>query len=407
MRKFHVRTVVAIVVAMLAVTPALSPSDTADAAPSERWVTSWYAAPHGSPIETPISRGGISLRQIAELTTGGSAVRLRLSNQYGTAPLTVGRTTVANRAGHSGSSTLDPATIQSVTFAGQETVTIPAGREVRSDPIQLTVASDSDLVVSSYFPTPSSIVSMHRVGTTSTWTTGGDKAGTGSGVTWGPVATRDHYVLTGVEVRSTAESTAVFLGDSITDGNESGVHANARYTDRVFDRLAADCLYAKAGIANAGISGNTLLGPDGVLQRFDRDVLQQPNVTRTVVLIGINDILWTGATSAQLIAGYRELIRMAHARSVDVYLSPITPLRGISVDPAREQTRAEVNAWIRSAGGFELLVDFDAILRNPADPGFVRPAFTNDNLHPNAAGNDQMAAIVPLWAIGTRTGPCA
>jgi lysophospholipase L1-like esterase len=415
MRTSPIRAVALAVVALLAVVPGPWSHDApARATASERWVTSWYAAPHASPAPTPqspnpipMTTGNRSMRQIAELTAGGSAVRLRLSNQFGSAPLTIGRTTVANRPGHGGSPSLDAATIRNVTFGGQVAVTIPVGAEIRSDPVELPVGADSDLVVTSSFPNPTATVSMHRVGANSTWAAVGDQTASGANGGWVALLSRDRLVLTGIEVRSTAEATAVFIGDSITDGNSRGLDANMRYPDRLFDRLVADCRFATVGLPNAGIAGDRLLAPGGLLDRLDRDVLQQPNVTRTLVHIGINDILTDNASAAALIAGYRELIRRAHAAGVDVYLSPITPLWSHHPSAAAEQTRTAVNAWIRSSTEFELVVDFDAALRDPVDPRLFNPVYTNDDLHPDDAGNGRMAEFIPLWAIGTKTGPCA
>jgi hypothetical protein len=128
-------------------------------------------------------------------------------------------------------------------------------------------------------------------------------------------------------------------------------------------------------------------------------VLGQPGVSSVVVLIGINDLLWDGASSAQIIAGYRELIARAHAASVTIIGSPITPLRAMNQSPAVEQRREEVNAWVRTSGEFDLVVDFDAVLRDDSDPRFVEPVLTYDGLHPNAGGNGDMAIVVPLAAI--------
>jgi lysophospholipase L1-like esterase len=59
--------------------------------------------------------------------------------------------------------------------------------------------------------------------------------------------------------------------------------------------------------------------------------------------------------------------------------------------------RRAVNRWIRSAGVFDGVFDFDATMRDPYDPSRLRPAYdSGDNLHPGATGSGAMADAVPL-----------
>ena len=66
---------------------------------------------------------------------GGRELRVRLSNLYGAAPVTFDAVDVAVRA--SGASAV-PGTDRTVRFRSRRAVTIPAGREVVSDPVRLT-----------------------------------------------------------------------------------------------------------------------------------------------------------------------------------------------------------------------------------------------------------------------------
>ena len=65
--------------------------------------------------------------------------------------------------------------------------------------------------------------------------------------------------------------------------------------------------------------------------------------------------------------------------------------------PTDDERRAAVNAWIRGGGEYDAVIDFDAAVRDPADPLRLNPAYdSGDGLHPNDAGMAAMAAAVPL-----------
>ena len=130
---------------------------------------------------------------------------------------------------------------------------------------------------------------------------------------------------------------------------------------------------------NEGISSNRmvtdgeplLLGPSGV-QRFQQDVLDVPGVRGVLVLEGINDLGIPPATTtpAQLIADYEQVIAMAHAAGIKIWLGTIMPASNAVIDgtllaPHSEQYREEVNTWIRTQHLADGVVDFDAALPRP------------------------------------------
>jgi hypothetical protein len=142
-------------------------------------------------------------------------------------------------------------------------------------------------------------------------------------------------------------------------------------------------------VADEGIGGNRLLtasrccGASGQA-RFARDALDQPGVRDVIVLEGINDIGLsvgpqhsdTGLTPARIIAGYRDLIAQAHARGVRIFGATLLPYQGAGYySPAGEAIREAVNAWIRTSGAFDGVIDFDAAMRDPAAPPMT-PATT-------------------------------
>lgn len=373
------------------------------------WVGSWAAAMTPAGDAETISGQGFTdttLRQMAHLSVGGDGVRIRISNDYGTTPLVVGSATVAP-----GTATgeVDADRLRPVTFDGERSVTIPVGAEWVSDPVQLRVADDSDLVVSMYLPGPTGPATVHGLGTATSYRADGDVTSSAADVFEELDTSR--YFLEGVDITSRALGSVVFFGDSITDGYASSVDANLRYPDQVADRLLRRPDPRQCGVLNAGISGNRVLtdaGTAGVsaLARFEDDVLGQTAVRSVVLLEGINDIGRTAGELApeELIAVYRQFIKRAHDHGIRVIGATITPYEGAGYyTEAGEADRQAVNFWIRTSGEFDGVVDFDAVVRDPQNPGQIKPQFDpGDHLHPNDAGYAAMAAAIDLKEICSR-----
>jgi lysophospholipase L1-like esterase len=200
----------------------------------------------------------------------------------------------------------------------------------------------------------------------------------------------------------------VAFGDSLT---ESSAEARPPWPEVLGRRLTAAPRTATVSVVNAGISGNRLLrdgaGPSG-LARFDRDALKRPGVRWVVVLEGINDLGFSGSfepgeppvTATELVAGYRQLITRARAAGVKLYLGTLLPFEGATggyFTPGKEEVRAAVNAWMRSSGEHDGVVDFDAATRDPARPTRLRPVYdSGDHLHLSGAGQRAMGEAVDL-----------
>lgn len=373
------------------------------------WVGSWHAAMTTAAPDGPSAEGftDTTLRQVAHLSVGGDSVRIRISNAYGTDPLTVAAATVAPRSDEAaGTPMVDPDALTEVTFGGQDSVTIPAGADWVSDPVDVSVADNSDLVVSMYLPGPTGPATTHRAGYATSFAAPGD-ATADPGTAFDELDT-SRYFLTGVDVTTRARGSVVFFGDSITDGVVSTVDANLRYPDQVADRLLERPGPHRCGVLNSGISGNRLLtdagaSGDSALARFDRDVLSRPGVRTVVLLEGINDIGNSrGAVEPeQLIAVYRQFIDRAHSAGITVVGATLTPFEGAGYYTEEgEADRQAVNEWIRNSGEFDAVVDFDAVLRDPEHPSRILPDYDpGDHLHPNDAGFAAMAAAVDLRTI--------
>ncbi|MCK9929232.1 GDSL-type esterase/lipase family protein [Frankia sp. Mgl5] len=393
-----------------------------------RWVASWAASPTDSRVPTdatgaatPQALSDQSLRMIVTPHLGGTSLRIHLSNRFGTTPVTFGGVTVARRV-------LGPAVgpAAPVRFGGARSVTIPAGGEAVSDPAGLTFAAFDPLAVSIFVPGDQASPTKHwNANATSYYSPAG--SGDRTGELTGPSytgRTGSWLYVNGVDVLAPAPNRAVVaFGDSITDGfvastalsvpaDASVADRNLRYPDDLQRRLLGAGI--PVSVVNAGISGNMLLtsgepsqaGRSG-LQRFDEDALTRAGVAGVLLLEGINDLGLTPATPEQVISGYTQLIDRAHAAGVKIWLGTITPASNAIIDgtgtaPDSENYRQQINSWIRGQRLADGFVDFDAAVRNPADPSTLLPAYASvDNLHPNPAGYRAMANAVDLRMIAS------
>ena len=384
---------------LLAVALFVAAAAPAQAAPA-RWVGTWATAPSSAVPGTENGYPNFSIRNIVHISAGGRELRVRLSNAYGRTPVQFGAVTVARAAGPD-TPTAVPGTMRTLTFGGSPSITAPPGADVVSDGVALTVPADSDLLVSVFTPAPGGPVTHHQLAMQNSYfTRDGDHTADQSAAAFRERTTAWHY-LSGVDVRSsTLRGAVVALGDSITDGANSTWGANLRWPDQLADRVNT-----RLGVLNAGISGNRLLldgdsaGPNA-LARLNRDVLTQSGVRTVIVFEGINDIQQTPHETdpAKIIAALRQIAARSHDRGLRVIGATITPFKGWhSYTDELEAVRQAVNAFIRAGTDFDAVVDFDAVIRDPADPQRIRPDYDQgDHLHPGDKGFEAMAKAVRL-----------
>lgn len=336
-----------------------------------------------------------TVRDIIRTNIGGSGLRVQLSNVFGSQAVTFGQVTVG--VVQSGADVV-PGTNRQVTFSGSPSVTLQPGVEVLSDPLPGNVAAQQDLAVSIYAQGAVGTVTGHNLATqTSYLSTAGNHAGEDASTAF-TTTIQNWYWLEGVQLTEPKiVKSVVALGDSITDGFRSTPSTNRRWPDDLARRLLAKPLAQQMGVLNEGISGNRILadgaGPS-TLSRLDRDVLAQPGAETVIFLEGIND-LSRGATADQVIAGDRQVIARVHAAGKCILGGTLTPF-GNSSDTEKAAVRT-VNDFIRNSGEFDGVVDFNAAIRDPADPDRMLPVYdSGDSLHPNDAGYQAMANAIDL-----------
>ena len=401
----------------------------ADASGGDGWVGAWSTSPvefnlkkmlDMEWIKCDLGLRNLTFRTRIQPTISGEDVRITLSNEFGTGPLTIDTASVAK-----GYEKLPQAiktwARKNVTFNGQSSVTIPAGETVTSDPVGMSVDALEYLTVSLFMKRTETMKTYGLIGG-DTYIMSGNfaKAATTIGVPMKMEADFGEYsvipALTGVEVYAPEASSAVVIGDS-TLANDIPI-------------LLAEKLQS-AGITNVGIlqqaiKGNRLLDDgagilgmaygEAMVDRFERDVLNQPGVERIFLKVGVNDVVHPNCeslkdearavTAEEMIAGYKQLIQHAHESGIEVYLFTRTAWKGytrnvlgsddVQWSPEIDQMRQDINAWIRSsdnpADGY---IDLDFMCTDET-ASELKSEYTTDGAHFTALGQQTVADAVPL-----------
>jgi lysophospholipase L1-like esterase len=372
------------------------------AAIGTKWVGTWAASPYLTEPGNmpPVSLSNATLRQVVRVSLGGSQIRLKFSNRCGTAPLVMKAVHLAVSAG---GDEIEPETDMAVTFGGKGSATVTAGGEMISDSLNYSLPSLTNMAITIYFGEAPSKLTGHPGSRTSSYIQGGNVVS--SRKLTSPSTTDHWYIISGIDIVSDGSYKAVAcLGDSITDGRGTTTNAQNRWTDLFATRLQGNLSTQKVGVLNQGIGGTLVTGSG--LERFDRDVLGQSGVRYLIVLYGVNDIIYAGSPSGNVISAYKALIKKAHTNGLLAYGGTIPPFGGFSEYTAsRESVRQAVNEWLRTTGadkgGFDASIDFDAALRDPAAPTKLLKAYdSGDGLHPGPAGYQKIAETIDLTLFG-------
>jgi lysophospholipase L1-like esterase len=375
----------AITLAGCSLTPAKKPVATKD-----RWVDAWQAAPVG-PLPVGCAApavGGVfpnmqavsqSVRMTVRPSVAGTAIRVRLSNRFGDRPLNITHVTAG--------------ITHDVVFAGARTVRIPAGDDVTSDPVDLRVGADRDLVISIAIESGGRL-SWHVGGNArATAARRGDRTTEASGASYRS-ALNSTVVLTGIQVRARPVGVIVGLGDSLTD--TAGAAPNQRWLDVLGRRLRT--VGRPYAVVNAGIVCNTLAnssrdGGPKASERLDDDVLERAGVSHVIVFEGTNDI-YGGVDALTVINALSVLAARIRDAGHRVIGATIIPKDGAAADLDAE--RQAVNEWIRTTKVYDGVIDFDAVIRSPGAPSRMIPAYRGDSIHPNVAGQIAMGNAINL-----------
>jgi lysophospholipase L1-like esterase len=414
-------TAVGLLVLVLSATLS-GPAMAQKAEPANHWVSAWTTALHApNPMPGIAAEPAIkdkTIRMIVRPSIGGQRLRVRFSNEFGSASMPIASAHIALTAE---GSKIQAATDRALTFGGSPKITIPAGAPAFSDPVDIAVKPFAEVSVSIYLPGPAPASSIREQALHDSYVSGpGDL--TSKPELQGAETKQTWYFMSGIDMWAPAGNAAIVaFGDSITQGYGAKSATYIDYPSQLAQQLAAHGTTTLA-VVNQGISGNRILhdvAGTNALARFDRDVLSLPGVTHMIVMEGINDITFPhiklpGANAGgntndgpfksqfvsadELIVGLQQIIARAHAHGIKVYGSTIMPCEGVNTYTEEgEAIRLAVNKWIRTSHAFDAVIDFDQLIRDPNHPAKMRAEYdSGDHVHPGASGYKAMADYVPL-----------
>lgn len=382
----------------------------------ERWVTSWTTAPlpESPGAETP-ALNDATIRQTVRVTAAGRALRVRIGNYFGAEALAIGGGRVAIQKDSSAGLHW-----HRLAFSGGESVSVPGGAAVESDPIPQPVGSLDKLVIELHLKELPRTLTVHTAARSHSYVAPGNVLNSPDGVGKAGGFTR-WYFLSGVDVLNSGAAAVAILGDSIADGYGIPPDSYTRWPDVVAERLCA-AGRQDVSVLNVGIGGNRLLrdglGPRA-LSRLERDVFSQHGVRAVVVSLGINDIgtrldarrkQLPYASAEDVIGALRDIATRSRERGLRVIGATLTPYGGADFywSEDGEADRQVINRWIRTGGAFDAVIDFDVALRDSAHPERLAARFdSGDHLHPSVAGYAEMGRIVDLQLFTTGRVPAS
>ena len=381
---------------VLALAASLSPAF----AQTRDWVTTWATAlqiaePHNRPPEPGLA--GNSFRQIVQVSIGGKAIRLHLSNLFNANRTDILGVEVAVAKTMGASPEIDEDTTVKLTFDGCPFVTMDPGASVVSDPVPFPLEDRMNLAITIHYGRISpTLLTSHPGSRTTSYIADGYTTDFSS-----PIAETNHwYTISSIDVKPRRRSAAIaVLGDSITDGRGTTTNGQDRWTDQLSRSLLADPATRNLSVLNFGLGGNCILrgglGPTGQ-SRYVRDLFGHPGVKYIILFEGTNDLGGSRngtATADGIKEVWSQIVKEAHEMGIKVFGATVTPVKGNGYYSAdHEAGRVALNDWIRSSGIFDGVIDFDRMVADPAQPDRLDPAFLfeNDWLHLNAAGYEKM-----------------
>lgn len=396
---------------------------------SSAWIGAWSTSPVEFNlkkmldldwIKCDLGLRNLTFRTRIQPTVSGKDVRITLSNEFGTGPLTINTASIAK-----GYEKLPQAiktwTRKNVTFNGNTSVTIPAGETVTSDPVGMSVDALEYLTVSLFLKKTDTMKTYGLIGG-DTYIMSGNfaKAATTLGIPMRMEADFGEYsvipALTGLEVYAPGASSAVVIGDS-TLANDIPILLAQRLRDNGITNV---------GILQQAIKGNRLLDDgagflgmaygEAMIDRFQRDALDQPGVKKIFLKVGVNDVVHPNCeslkedakavTAAEMIEGYKQLIEQAHRKGIEVYLFTRTAWKGytrnvlgsddVTWTQQIDQMRQDINTWIRSEDNpADGIIDLDFMCTDTSATQ-LKSEFTTDGAHFTALGQQTVTDAIPL-----------
>lgn len=442
----------ALIVAVLALAMGIG-MDTAEAQ-GQKWVTSWAASvqgpyPTGNPSAQPDQRfifpnkdvgaRDQTFRMIVRPTVWGKQARIRLSNAFGTKPVTIDGAFVGLQLG---AAAVLKGSSRAITFGSKPSITIEPGKWLWSDPVALAVRDPNapelagrKLAVSFHVAGETGPMTWHAKALQTSYVSapGTGSRGTDESETHFPYSTASWFFLDALDMRMPADSFAIVgFGDSITDGSLSTMNGDDRWPDVLARRLYA-VHGNKIAVVNAGIGGNQIAGPadygptkpfpggPSSKMRIDRDVLELSGIAAMIWLEGVNDFSKNGNASVEKVTTtLQEVIGHIRSKKPEIRIIGATATSALGATnanhgfPEQDEKRKALNAFIRSSKLYDDVVDFDKATLD-ASTGGIRPEMVpdstkgdaGDKLHPNRAGYLAMGQAIDLAVLKAKVLPKA
>ncbi|KAF8957218.1 SGNH hydrolase-type esterase domain-containing protein [Flammula alnicola] len=375
---------------------------------SSHWVDTWTTMPQLTESANlpppPFNQTGLvfpnsTIRQTLHMSVGAEQIRLRISNAFGVTDLPITAVTIALPVnGSAGVSAIQKGTLKTVTFSGDQSVDIPNGALVVSDPINFSIEPQSMI-------TTTNSITSHPGSRTTSWFSFGNFVSAENLTDPSTQNVAHWFFLSAVEALVPVTSGALaIVGDSITDGRGSTTDANNRWPDLVLEKMQKNPATKNIAVVNQAAGGNRILadglGPNA-FGRIERDVLAQSGIKYAMIFEGVNDIGTADATTAaqqaigdRLIWAFKQIVTRLKTAGLPVFAATITPFSGDPTiqpysSPVREATRQRVNTFIRTSDVFDAVID---LIKSQLNPKFD----SGDFLHPNVAGYQAIADAFPL-----------
>lgn len=359
-----------------------------------QWTGTWATAVEftGKGDMPASTLSGRSLREIVQVSLPGEVLRMQLSNIHSNEPVEIKSVFIADAAD---SCDIDVKSAKYLTFDGKKSVTIQPGEAVYCDELRYDLKPLQRLAITVNYGDITPVnASSHRGSRTTSYIIDGEAK---PKTKFSGAEKVDHwYNISCIDVlASDAVPCIAIIGNSITDGRGSTTNMQNRWPD-----FLAKALGGNAGVLNLGIGGNAVVSgglSEPALVRFDRDVLGQTGVTSVVIFEGVNDIGGERPNHQEVVKrltdAYQTLIAKSKSAGKKVYLATITPFYGNGYyNHFSEAARLTINDWIRANKEVDGIIDFDSLVRDPANPSALRPEYSDDWLHLSPAGYEAMGS---------------
>lgn len=388
-----------------------------------KWKATWKYMPVNYNTDIGVVEN-ITQRTVFQNNLNGEKLKLKFSNKYGAAPLTLEKVIVRKNQNQD-NTLLKEQECCVVTKDGAEKIVIAPGEEFYSDEMEWNVKAGEDILLFIYFKEKQAVQSSASVWSTRCTRTqyypGAYCLHTGSE---GWKESRQIYpyveadankadIVAGITeillyTDSDVKSIALF-GDSITHMS----YFSDALTEKIMEHMPG-----RVAVENYGIGGNRILrdasfapaligqgscfGPAGQ-SRFEKDVFGEDTPDLVVMLEGVNDIMHPYVfehpdeivSADDLEQGISKIIEIAHKHKTPILLGTVMPFwneQYLSWIQKGEAVRTELNTWIKEKSQADGVIDYAQAATDPKNPSHMKNGIhIGDGLHPNTQGGRIMA----------------